>query len=145
MCCTELFKNLESMSGENLEFDTVSVSKAMLFGALENRERKFTSDSFNLHNQHLHSRSHLENQAVFQASCSCTDDWFCKCLLHIGVKQFYFTVGILISFFPPSKPVLTVTMEKKLIFSSEFTSVTAQMLQHHISLIEHGFGVPILF
>lgn len=43
------------MSDENLEFDRVSISKAMLFGALENREHKFTPDSFNLHNQHLHS------------------------------------------------------------------------------------------
>lgn len=74
------------MSDENLEYDMVSASKAMLFGVLENREHKFTPDSFNLHNQHLHSRSHLENLAVFQASCSRTDDWFCKCFLHIGVK-----------------------------------------------------------
>lgn len=55
-----------------------SVSSGMLSGALENREHKFTPDSFNLHNQHLHSRSLLETLVVFQASYFCTDGVFCN-------------------------------------------------------------------
>lgn len=117
-------KNLENLSDKSLEFDIVSVSNGMLFGALENREHKFTPDSFNLHNQHLHSRSHLETLAVFQASYFCTDGLFLQMSLAYRCKMGFISLFELkYLFFPHSKIVIIVTTEKKLIFSSEFSCV----------------------
>lgn len=83
-------KNLENLSDKSLEFDMDSVSSGVLFGALENREHKFTPDSFKLHNQHLHGRSHLETLALFQASYFCTDGVFLQCVSCMGIKWVLF-------------------------------------------------------
>lgn len=80
----------------------VSVSKGKLFGALENREHKFTPDSFNLHNQHLHSRSHLETLAVFQASYFCTDGQFLQMSLSYRCKMGFISLFEL-KYLPPLK------------------------------------------
>lgn len=105
-------------------------------------------DSFNLHNQHLHSRSHLETLAVFQASYFCTDGLFLQMSLMYRCKMGFISLFELKSFFthhpstttnppllppPQKKPLIIETTEKKLIFSSDSL---VSLLQHLMSLIE---------